>query len=487
MHTAQFQSLLPDAPAHFIGGQWHASQTVRDSLNPATEAVIGQVADGDRSTAALAVENAHQAQKGWAALSIAVRADYLQGLLEQVKDNAEGLARLLVTEQGKPIKEARGEVGMALTMLRYYAGFGFRQTGSLMAADRQQRSTTIRDEPFGVVAAIIPWNFPLAMFVRKLAPVLVAGNTLVIKPSENTPLIALAMATLCQRAKLPAGVVNVVTGPGKTVGDALVRHPLTSLVTMTGSTRAGREILAAAAENILPVSLELGGKAPFIVMADADVERAARDALASRMHNCGQACIANERTYVHASVYPQFMEALLKAARQLRIGDPHDESTDIGPKVSAAERESVFKHIAKAQEQGAQVAYSGTPADSMGKGFWVAPTILTDLPADAEIFQSEVFGPVLPVIEFTTLDQVIEWANRSEYGLSAYVYTRDLRTAMQLTDALESGEVYINRAGPEEINGYHAGWKRSGLGGDDGEHGYRTYVRTKTVYLDYSL
>lgn len=486
MHRTQFQSLLPDVPAHFIGGQWHATQFVRDSLNPATEEVIGQVAEGDSSTATLAVENSHQAQKDWAALSISARTSYLQDLMVQVKENAEALARLLVTEQGKPIKEARGEVSMALTMLRYYAGFGFRQTGSLMAANHPQRSTIIRDEPFGVVVAIIPWNFPLAMFVRKLAPVLVAGNTIVIKPSENTSLIALAMATLCQRANLPAGVVNVVTGQGRTLGDALVRHPLTNLVTMTGSTRAGREILAAAAENILPVSLELGGKAPFIVMADADVERAAQAALASRMYNCGQACISNERTYVHTSIYPKFMEALLKAANQLSIGDPHDESTDIGPKVSAAERDNVLKHIAKAQEQGAKVAYSGTPSDLTGKGFWVSPTILTDLPADAEIFQSEVFGPILPVIEFTTLEQVIKWANRSEYGLSAYVYTRDLSTAMQLTDALESGEVYINRTGPEEINGYHAGWKNSGLGGDDGEHGYRTYVRTKTVYLDYS-
>ncbi|WP_213881114.1 aldehyde dehydrogenase family protein [Pseudomonas sp. dw_358] len=488
MYDELIQALLPREPAQFIGGQWHPGRETRDVLNPADERVIGVVAEGDEHTAELAVSHAAKAQKAWARLGLAARADHLQRLLEQVQSNAEGLARLLVTEQGKPIKEARAEVQMALTMLRYHAGLGFRQTGQVMASGTPGRTISIREEPYGVVAAIIPWNFPLAMFLRKVAPAIVAGNAIVVKPSENTPLSSLAMATLCQRAGIPAGVVSVVTGPGKSLGDALVRHPKTQLVTMTGSTRAGVQILQAAAEKVIPVSLELGGKAPFIVMADADLERAAKDAVASRMTNCGQVCIANERTYVHASVHDRFVEAVVREVQHLKLGNPQDDGTDIGPKVSAAERDSVNAHLKRALEQGAKIAFGGSQTLPAGleKGYWVAPTVLTGVGADADVLRAEVFGPVLPIVAFEHEEQVIEWANDSEYGLSAYVYTQNLGTAMRLVDELESGEVYVNRIGPEEINGFHAGWKRSGLGGDDGEQGYRTYVRTKVTYLDYN-
>ncbi|MGI4837820.1 MAG: aldehyde dehydrogenase family protein [Janthinobacterium lividum] len=488
MYEDLIQALLPREPAHYIDGQWQPSIEASEVLNPATEARIGQVAEGDAKTAEQAVAAAAKAQKGWARLGLAARADHLQRLLEQVQENSEALARLLVTEQGKPIKEARAEVQMALTMLRYHAGLGFRQTGQVMASGTPGRTISIREEPYGVVAAIIPWNFPLAMFLRKVAPAIVAGNAIVVKPSENTPLSSLAMATLCQRAGIPAGVVNVVTGPGKSLGDALVRHAQTHLVTMTGSTRAGMQILHAAADKIVPVSLELGGKAPFIVMADADIERAAKDAVASRMTNCGQVCIANERTYVHSSVHDRFVDAVVREVKQLQLGDPQAEGTDIGPKVSAAERDSVNQHLKRALEQGAHVAFGGPQALPAGlnQGYWVAPTVLTGVASDADILAAEVFGPILPIVAFESEQQVIDLANASEYGLSAYVYTRDLGTANRMVDELESGEVYVNRIGPEEINGFHAGWKRSGLGGDDGEQGYRTYVRTKVTYLDYN-
>ncbi|MBD1599794.1 aldehyde dehydrogenase family protein [Pseudomonas typographi] len=488
MYEDSIQALLPREPAHYIGGQWQASREAREVLNPATEARMGEVAEGDAQTAEHAVSVAAAAQKAWAREGLAGRAQYLQRLLEQVQGNAEGLARLLVTEQGKPIKEARAEVQMALTMLRYHAGLGFRQTGQVMASATPGRTISIREEPYGVVAAIIPWNFPLAMFLRKVAPAIVAGNCIVVKPSENTPFSSLAMATLCHRAGIPAGVVNVVTGPGKSLGEALVRHPQTHLVTMTGSTRAGSQILHAAADKIVPVSLELGGKAPFIVMQDADLQRAAKDAVASRMTNCGQVCIANERTYVHAAIHDRFVEAVVREVQQLQLGDPQADSTDIGPKVSAAERDSANAHLKRALEQGAHLACGGPQAlpPALKQGYWVAPTVLTGVAPDAEILKAEVFGPILPIVAFDTEQQVIEWANASEYGLSAYVYTQDLGTAMRLVDELESGEVYINRIGPEEINGFHAGWKRSGLGGDDGEQGYRTYVRTKVTYLDYN-
>lgn len=484
MSQTDFQHLIPPRPSHYIGDEWAGAESLHDVIDPSNERVIAQVGQGDASLADEVMNVAKRAQKHWAAQGHRVRADFLQTLASIVENEAEALARLLVTEQGKPIREARDEVQMALTMLRYYGGFGYRQTGQTLALEGAGRTGITREEPYGVVVAIIPWNFPLAMFTRKLAPALVAGNTIVIKPSEDTPLTSLAMARLCQQAKIPAGVVNVVTGRGSVLGDALVRHPLTSLITMTGSTRAGQQILKAAAERIVPVSLELGGKAPFIVTESADIERAAKDALAARMLNCGQVCICNERTYVHTSVYDAFMEALLRHADDLTIGDPHDETTVIGPKVNASERDNFLDHVARAKSQGAQVAFSGKA--QTGSGYWVSPVILTDVDTGADILKEEVFGPVLPVVAYTDVDDVIAWSNASEYGLSAYVYAQHLPTIMKLADSLESGEVYINRIGPEEINGFHAGWKRSGLGGDDGERGYQTYVRTKTLYLDYT-
>lgn len=484
----EFANFLPEFPAHYIAGEWYRGAAVREVLNPATEAVLAEVAEGSRRDGEKAVEAAAAAHKAWAKRGHAERADFIARVAALLEENAEAFARLVVSEQGKTIKEARGEVGMALTMLRYYAGFGHRRTGKLVAPNAQGRMTMLREEPYGVVAAIIPWNFPLAMFARKLAPALVAGNTIVIKPSEMTPLSALAMATLCERAEIPAGVVNVVTGSGAEVGDAMVRHPRSALITMTGSTRAGKQILAAAAEKVAPVSLELGGKAPFIVMADADLDKAADDAIASRMANCGQVCICNERTFVAREVFDDFVARLVERAGRLRPGDPQAEGSDLGPKVSAEERDKVLEHIATAKREGAEVVFGGEPLEGEGfdKGYWIAPTILSGLAPDASILREEVFGPVLPLVPFDDHAEVVAMANDSDYGLSAYVYTQSFKQAMRLVDELEYGEVYVNRIGPEEVNGFHCGWKFSGLGGDDGEQGYATYVRNKTVYLDYA-
>ncbi len=308
-----------------------------------------------------------------------------------------------------------------------------------------------------------------------------------LKPSEITPLCSLALASLSKAAGMPAGVINVVCGDGPNVGDAMVKHPGTSLVTMTGSTRAGKQIFKNAAEKVIPVSLELGGKAPFIIMADADIEKAAQDALDARMSNCGQVCICNERTYVQREVYEPFMAALKKAAEKIVVGDPMQQGTTIGPKVSQAEKRHVEELLEITRKEGGTVFWQGkAPSDEQFKhGYWVAPAIICDLPDSATILKEEIFGPVLPVAIFDTVDEVIAKANDSEYGLSSYLYTRDLSSAMKISDSLECGEVYINRFGPEELNGFHAGWKLSGIGGDDGEYGYLLYVKSKTIYLNY--
>lgn len=485
--THLFKHLLPEQPSHFIDGQWVSASESDEVLNPSTGKVITRVATGDKTTIDQAVRQAAIAQKCWAKKPQPERAAFLEAWIEQVKEHAEALAHLLVTEQGKPLSEARGEVDMALTMLRYSASFAWRNQGEVLAASAPGQHSVTREVPLGVVGAITPWNFPLALFIRKTAPAIVAGNTIVVKPSEVTPLSALALATLSQKAGIPAGVINVVCGTGRVVGDALVKHPDTALITMTGSTGAGKQIMKNAAEKVIPVSLELGGKAPFIVMDDADIERAATDALNARMSNCGQVCICNERTYVQRGVYDAFIQALQKAAAGVVVGDPMAETTTVGPKVSVPEKEHVEQLMQETLQEGGKVIWQAElPRDpELQGGNWVAPAIVTDLPENARILREEVFGPILPVVVFDTPEEVIEKANDSEYGLSSYLYTRDLSVALTLSDALEYGEVYINRHGPEEINGFHAGWKLSGLGGDDGEHGYQLYVKRKTVYIDY--
>lgn len=483
----KFSQLLPAFPAHFIDNEWVRSQEMDVVENPATGQVITEVARGSTAEVQLAAESAKRAQKAWAQIPQPQRADYLKAFAQQIQQHKSLLAELLTTEQGKPLTEALAEVDMALGMLDYYASFGWKRTGHVLASGREKHQAITREQPLGVVAAIIPWNYPLALFVRKAAPALVAGNSIIIKPSEVTPLCSLALASLSLNAEIPAGVINVVLGQGAVVGDALVKHPVTQLVTMTGSTQSGKLIYKNAAEKIIPVSLELGGKAPFIVLADADMQQAAHDALASRLVNCGQVCICNERTYVQRDVYEVFLEELKKAASAVVVGDPMIASTTVGPKVSKAEQESVLTLLDKTQQEGGRVLWQAElpKAQSLQDGFWLAPAIVVDLPNDATILNEEVFGPILPVVVFDSLDEVIEQVNASEYGLSSYVYTQSLSAAMRISDQLEYGEVYINRYGPEELNGFHAGWKLSGIGGDDGEHGYQLYVKHKTIYMSY--
>jgi lactaldehyde dehydrogenase/glycolaldehyde dehydrogenase len=340
-----------------------------------------------------------------------------------------------------------------------------------------------------VVAAIIPWNYPSALVARKLAPALGAGNAVVLKADEKTPLSALALAEiLAEPGLLPRGLVNVLCGAGETIGRALVTSPLTQLVTMTGSTAAGKAILADAAALVKPVSLELGGKAPFIVLGDADVDAAVRDAVASRHMNCGQVCIANERTYVQRDIYEPFVERYVEAVGSLVVGDPRDPATQVGPKISPEELEKTLAGVQASVARDAVVRLGGgrLSGDGFDRGNWLEPTVLTDVSDGMSVMVDELFGPVTPIAPFDSWEEVVERANATRYGLSAYVYTRDLATAMRASRDLSFGEVYVNRAGPEEINGYHVGYRESGLGGDDGPHGLDAYFRRQTVYLRYA-
>jgi lactaldehyde dehydrogenase / glycolaldehyde dehydrogenase len=480
-------TLLGPEPAMLIGGRRVATAETRPVENPATGEQLAAVPEATADHVAEALAAAAAAQRAWARTSHPQRAEVLAAVMAEIDRHAEELARIVVAEQGKPITEARGEIGGARLFLDVALGNKYRDVGELVAPNTAGEQIAIREEPYGVVAAIIPWNFPAAIFARKVGPALMAGNAVVVKPSELTPLSALAMARVCQLAGVPDGLVNVVCGEGRVVGRQLVEHPLTSMVTLTGSTRAGREILAQAAGKVMAVSLELGGKAPVIVFPDADLDLAVGKAFEARFWNCGQVCTCNERTYVHASLHDEFVARFAELARGIRIGDPAADDTELGPKVSAAEWDKVKGLVDGAVAAGAKVVLGGDRPEGgrFTRGHWFAPTVLTGVGNDMEVVQREVFGPVLPVLPFDGYDEVIAWANSTDYGLTSYVFTEDLRTAMRASDDLEFGEVYVNAVGPEQFQAFHSGWKLSGLGGDDGRHGYDRYVRRKTVYLRY--
>jgi lactaldehyde dehydrogenase/glycolaldehyde dehydrogenase len=406
-----------------------------------------------------------------------------------VDQNRDHLAKLLSLEVGKPLKEAYGEVDFGNSWFRYYAEFDRRIEGDICAPDKPNEQLWIVPQPAGVAVGIIAWNFPLAVAIRKIAPALIAGCSLVLKPHEDTPITALELMKLAQQAGLPPGVCNVVTGTGETVGETLVRSPVADVISFTGSVPTGKRIASVAAENVTFVSLEMGGKAPFIVMDDCDVDAAVDTAIFSRFLNCGQICIANERTYVHRRVADQFIDKLVSKVKQIRVGNPLAEGTQIGPKVNRIELDKVQRTVNEAIAQGAQVAVGGDIVQRSGdfaKGYWYQPTVLTGVRQDMAIMHQEIFGPVVPVMPFDDFEEALAYANDSHYGLAAYLYTNDMNRIMKAVRDMEVGELYINRGPGESIHGYHTGWKQSGIGGDDGKYGLEHYLRRKTVYIKYT-
>ncbi|WOQ68616.1 aldehyde dehydrogenase family protein [Microbacterium limosum] len=473
-----------------LAGRWvEGSAGAYDEVeNPSTEEIIARVSTASEDDVEVAVTEAARAQKDWAKVPAADRAGVLHRLASLIERDSERLAGILVTELGKPVREARGEVSAAAGFCRFFAGIITTQGGEVLPTSAPSQELWLRREPIGVVAGIIPWNFPMALTTRKLAPAVVTGNAIVLKPAEITPLSALAIAELAIEAGVPAGIVSVLPGRGSIIGSALVRNPNIGFVTMTGSVRAGRSILHNAADRIIPVSLELGGKAPFIVFADADLDAAAEAAVATRMLNNGQACVANERTYIERSVFTEFTDLVAARMEHIVLGDPLEETTQVGPKASGSELANVERIVGAAVDAGARVLAGGERPQGSGfeRGYWYRPTLLTDVAPDSPVIREEVFGPVLPVVAFDSEDEVVALANDTTFGLSSYLYTENFSRAMRMSHALRSGEVFINRGGPEEVNGFHGGWGESGLGGDDGVHGLELYRRKKTVYAAWS-
>lgn len=473
----------------YIDGQWISSDSGKldDILNPSNEELVGRVQDGTRSDAEKALKAAKNAQKSWRKLPPRQRAALLYSFTDEIRKNADRLAKLLVQEQGKLLSLARIEVEVTCTFIEYACEWARRIEGDIIPSDNPNEQIWIQKVPRGVVVAITAWNFPLALAGRKLGPALVAGNTLVIKPTPEAPLSTLELCELAKKAGIPDGVLNMVTG-GVEVGKTLVESPLTSMVSMTGSTPTGQAIFRSAAQNLTHVQLELGGKAPCIIFEDADLEAAVEGALHSRFDNCGQVCTCNERMYVQEGIYDAFMEKFLARVKELKVGDPMLEETDLGPKMNAAEVKNMERLVALSVEEGAKIAYGGgKPAGAQfEKGYWFEPTILTGVKQEMTVVREEIFGPILPVLKFKTYEEAIELANDSDFGLAAMVFTQDMNKIMRLTDELEFGEVYVNRGHGEQHQGFHNGLKLSGTGGEDGKYGFEQYLEKKSFYVKFS-
>lgn len=472
----------------FIDGEWVDSkggETI-DVVNPATETVIAYVPKASREEAKTALEAAQKAQPNWEDLAPLQRASFLFKTAQLIRRDRERLARLLTSEQGKPLFEARGEIDGAASNFEYYAEFARRIEGNVLPSDNPRQMVMILKLPIGVVASITPWNFPSATVARKLAPALITGNTVVSKPSSNTPLSTIEMVRLMEEAGFPKGVVNVVTGSGSEVGDELVTNNITGLVTMTGSTEAGRTIMAHSSNHIPKLILELGGKAPFIVWHDADIPWTLRCAIWARFWNCGQTCISSERMYVDEKVKDKFVPAFVRMAKELRLGDPLEQGTDLGPMVSKEERETSIDFVSKARQEGDKIIIGGEKPSSPGKGWFYEPTIIENVKQESPLVQNEIFGPVVPILDVDSFDKAIDYANDSKYGLASYVFTRDSGRVLKAMNRIKFGESYINQVGPEQLQGAHTGFRQSGLGAEGSRYGLECYTQLRTCYVDWN-
>jgi lactaldehyde dehydrogenase/glycolaldehyde dehydrogenase len=470
---------------NFIDGRFVASTSkVRIEVsNPSTGGLICTVPESSSSDVEAAVSAAEAAGRDWAKRPAIERAKALHAVAEEIRRRAEPIARVITEEQGKTLSLARVEVDFTADYIDYMAEWARRIEGEILESDRPGESIFLFRQPIGVIGGILPWNFPFFLIARKAAPALVTGNTVVIKPSEETPHNAVKFCESVSAAGLSPGLINVVHGRGPTVGKALASSARIGMISFTGSVDTGSAIMAAAAPNITKVNLELGGKAPAIVMADADIELAVKAIKASRVINSGQVCNCAERVYVQRELADEFVDKLTNAMKTTHFGDPlADESVDYGPLINEAGFKKVETLVRGAVMAGAIVVTGGKRGSGEG-GYFYEPTVVTDCRQSMEIIRKEVFGPVVPIVTFDDLEQAIAYANDSDYGLTSSIYTRDLNVALKACQEIRFGETYVNRENFEAMQGFHAGWRKSGIGGADGKHGLYEFTQSHVVYM----
>jgi succinate-semialdehyde dehydrogenase/glutarate-semialdehyde dehydrogenase len=471
----------------FIGGVWTlaASGGRFDVVDPATGTVIATVANGGVHDAIAAVDAAEAAAGGWAATPPRQRAEILRRAFELMTDRAEDLARLISLENGKALSDARGEVAYAAEFFRWYSEEAVRASGAVMTAPSGANRILVLQQPVGICVLVTPWNFPAAMATRKIGPALAAGCTVVLKPASDTPLTALAMAQILDEAGVPSGVVNVV--PSRHSGavvSAMLHDPRVRKLSFTGSTEVGRLLLAEAADQVVNTSMELGGNAPFLVFADADLEAAVDGAMIAKMRNAGEACTAANRFYVEAGVADEFSRRLAARMSALRVGPGGLEGTDVGPLINEDAVAKVVGLVRAAVGDGARVIVGGRRGDR--PGFYFEPTVLVDVHPDAAILREEIFGPVAPVVTFATEAEAITLANATDYGLVAYLYTADLARGLRVSEALEYGMIGLNRGLVSDPAAPFGGVKQSGIGREGGHDGMLDYLESKYIAVQWA-
>ncbi|WP_406670612.1 NADP-dependent succinate-semialdehyde dehydrogenase [Raoultella terrigena] len=467
----------------FIDGQWRdaLSGEVITVTNPANDQRLGSVPKMGAEETHEAIDAANRALPAWRVLTAKERAAILRRWFELIVENQDDLARLMTLEQGKPLAEAKGEIGYAASFIEWFAEEGKRVYGDTIPGHQADKRLIVIKQPIGVTAAITPWNFPAAMITRKAGPALAAGCTMVLKPASQTPFSALALAELAQRAGIPDGVFSVVTGSAGAVGNALTSNPLVRKLSFTGSTEIGRQLMAQCAQDIKKVSLELGGNAPFIVFDDADLDKAVEGALASKFRNAGQTCVCANRLYVQEGVYDRFAEKLQQAVEKLQLGDGLQSGVTTGPLIDDKAVAKVQEHIADALAKGARIM-TGGKVHELGGNFF-QPTILLDVPDSAKVAKEETFGPLAPLFRFKDEADVIRQANDTEFGLAAYFYARDLSRVFRVGEALEYGIVGINTGLISNEVAPFGGVKASGLGREGSKYGIDDYLEIKYMCI----
>ncbi len=452
--------------------------------NPATEQVVSEVPRSGSADAQKAIDAAADAQEAWERLPAIERAKYLRLIANGIRERSDEIVRTISEEMGKTLALALVEVNFTADYMDYMAEWARRYEGEIIQSDRPNEHIFLYKKAIGVTTGILPWNFPFFLIARKAAPALVTGNTIVIKPSEDAPNNAIIFSEIVHQIGLPKGVFNVVTGYGNEVGPELSSNEKVGMVSFTGSQLAGHKVMEAASKNIIKVNLELGGKAPAIVLNDADLDLAATAVVNSRVINSGQVCNCAERIYVQKEIKDAFVTKLIEKMKAVRYGNPLErDDIDMGPLVNEKGLTKVKEMVERALQQGGNLVLGGKPVE--GTGYYFEPTIIDNVNNSMEIMRSEIFGPVIPVATFETIDEAIKLANDCEYGLTSSVYTQNINKAMKVISRLKFGETYVNRENFEAMQGYHAGWRKSGIGGADGKHGLEEYLQTQMVYLQF--
>lgn len=448
--------------------------------NPATGEVVGTVPKGGQKEARQATDAAFEAFKTWSKLSAYERTEKLATWAKLMDEHTDEIAELMTREQGKPFEEAKGEVKYANGFFKWYAEEGKRIYGETIPATTANKRIFVHKQPVGVVAVITPWNFPAAMITRKVGPAIASGCTVVIKPANLTPLTAIRMVQLAKEAGIPDGVVNIVTGDSKAIGQEWMQDMRVRKLTFTGSTEVGKELMKGSADTVKKISLELGGHAPSIVMDDANFDKAVEHVMSAKYRNAGQTCVCINRVYVHEKIADKFAEALAEKSKQLKVGNGLEKGVNIGPLINEDAVEKVQKHVQDAKDKGAKVLTGGEKKE----GLFYEPTVLSGATDDMLCMNEETFGPILPITTFKTVDEAIERANDTDFGLAAYVYTSSINTGIYIAENLEYGIVGLNDGLPSSPQAPFGGFKQSGIGREGGHHGMDEFLEIKYISLD---